>query len=361
MGHRIRNASGNMLDKILIGFVEGDDMAGTTYGGNCSAIAFDPHNEGIVLVADPRCQRDTMRGSNNTGYATVSSGEDWETTTTGRTGNIKRSTDGGQTWEIVQPNIIVGIDGIVFDPLHPDMVYAGTMGGGVYRSIDGGVNWSSFNAGMTPQERTFNGVEYIGIQIQRLILAKDKRTLLALYGGTAGVYSLDIRNNATTWQEAPRSANMLTIWDMDKAVDGTLYVAPGARVNTSSWENFNGAQVRPIIIGGAFVSEDNGLTWRQIFDPRIPVRVLRTDPNDENAIYLGGKHRMWMSHKGKDTTINDWVELPGFRFVTPDLIVDNPTDTSRIYVTTFGAGRGVCLLPNVRYVTSFQANTVSRG
>jgi hypothetical protein len=282
-----------------------------------------------------------MRGSRSTGYATVSSGVNWEIAGERRTGNIKRSVDGGQTWEIVASNIVIGIDGIVFDPVNEGTVYAGTMGGGVYRSIDGGVNWQPFNTGMTPEERTFDGVEYNGIQIQRLILGKDNKTLLALFGGS-GAYSLDIGNNATTWQEIPLSADMRRIWDMDKTAGGILYVAPGART-ASGWENFNGAQVRPIIVSGAFVSEDNGLTWRQIFDPRIPVRVLRTASHNENIIYLGAGHRMWVSNKGKNTVHNgwddtDWVEIPGFHFVHPDLIVEDPQVPTRIYVLTYGGG-----------------------
>ncbi|MCL2745167.1 MAG: hypothetical protein FWE67_15090 [Planctomycetaceae bacterium] len=48
------------------------DMAGTGYIYNCSAVAFDLHNEGVVLVADPARQRDAMRGgAYNTGYSTV--------------------------------------------------------------------------------------------------------------------------------------------------------------------------------------------------------------------------------------------------------------------------------------------------
>ena len=52
---------------------------------------------------------------------------------------------------------------------------------------------------------------------------------------------------------------------------------------------------------------------------------------------------MWVSNKGKDTVHNswndtDWVEIPGFCFASPDLIIEDSQDPTRIYVLTFGGG-----------------------
>jgi hypothetical protein len=38
---------------------------------------------------------------------------------------------------------------IVIDPHNFNILYAGTSGGGVFRSIDSGANWSPFNDGLT--------------------------------------------------------------------------------------------------------------------------------------------------------------------------------------------------------------------
>jgi len=322
-------------------------------GGNTSAIAFDPHNKNVVLAAFPNRQRDAMRGNSPTGYKSAACSCNWELPCEhdGRTGVIRHSINGGETWEDTASNIVVGIDGIIFHPAKKGVVFASTMGGGVYRSIDGGITWKPFNNGMSMQTRAFGGAQYRGIQIQRLILGKDKRTLLALLGGDASaatsitqVYSLDINGNATAWKEIerPNSETIGPIFDMDKTAKGILYAAPmsrsGARSASTGWHEFNGAKIRHVINGGAFISEDNGKSWRQIFDPRIDVKVLRADSRRENVIYLGGGQKMWVSYKGKDTTLADWKEIPGFYFANPDLIVEDTADSTRIYVTTWGGG-----------------------
>lgn len=325
----------------------GDTSPKPESNNNVAAVVFDPHNGNVVLAALPNRQLEGVTKNNSRGYVTLSSGLNWETAAAERDGVIKRSTDSGVTWNYVMSDVYVCTDGLVFDPLHPGVVYAGTLGSGVYRSTDNGLTWNPFNAGLTVQERTFDNVLYRGVKIHKLILGKDNRTLFALYDGVASdtstntkVFSLDIGGNAAAWQEVlrPNPATISKIQDMDKTASGILYMAPVSRADMTTWKNLNGAQVRPIINGGAYVSEDNGTSWRQIFGSRIAVQVLRTDSRHDNILYLGGGHKMWVSYKGKDTTVNDWVEIPGFHFGNPDLIVENPVDPTRIYVTTFGGG-----------------------
>jgi len=38
---------------------------------------------------------------------------------------------------------------IVYDPVDPQVIYAGSFGSGVFKSTDGGLNWSSVNNGLT--------------------------------------------------------------------------------------------------------------------------------------------------------------------------------------------------------------------
>ena len=201
-------------------------------------------------------------------------------------------------------------------PCHqdPGIVYAGTLGDGVIRSTDSGLTWSQVNDGLDVQSRTISNVAHYAIKIHRLVLGKDNRTLFALYDSYASgpyhtdsndpngygkqttetrlakVFRLDIGRNTTTWQEVPRP-NPMTIGvinDMDMTASSILYMAPRPRF-TDAKVDFPSAlvpdaRVSGMVNGGAFVSEDNGIDYRQIFDPRIPVTALFTDPRDENII-----------------------------------------------------------------------------
>jgi photosystem II stability/assembly factor-like uncharacterized protein len=96
---------------------------------------------------------------------------------------IYKSTDGGNRWVEVNgtgdnkiPQDGMGyyqINCLVIDPVIPNTIYAGLNNGGVYKSHDGGANWSSYNNGLDA-----------GIDVNNLSLLSDK-----LYATTAkGVY-----------------------------------------------------------------------------------------------------------------------------------------------------------------------------
>ena len=52
-------------------------------------------------------------------------------------------------WQTLGPDADGTVLSLAFAPSRPDFVYAGTLGGGVSRSIDGGRTWVSANAGLT--------------------------------------------------------------------------------------------------------------------------------------------------------------------------------------------------------------------
>ena len=74
----------------------------------------------------------------------------------GRVGQIYKSTDGGQTWQLKYRGKSMITD-FVYDPRNPNWIYAGTGylsdydsegGEGVLHSIDGGEHWSNYSSGL---------------------------------------------------------------------------------------------------------------------------------------------------------------------------------------------------------------------
>ncbi len=120
-----RSLSGNWspLGPILDDVTTRDHIEGV---GRTSAIAFHPIDANIIFLGTPA-------------------------------GGLWRSMDGGEHWETNTDLLpTLGISSIVFDPVNPDVIYAGTgdrdagdaPGMGVIKSIDGGETWNFFNAGI---------------------------------------------------------------------------------------------------------------------------------------------------------------------------------------------------------------------
>lgn len=63
----------------------------------------------------------------------------------GRTRGMLRSENTGQTWHPTTAGMALGVRdhvfGFVFDTGRAGRVFAATVGGTVYRSVDGGVSW----------------------------------------------------------------------------------------------------------------------------------------------------------------------------------------------------------------------------
>ena len=55
-----------------------------------------------------------------------------------------KSTDGGRTWQAVNKGLAtLNIRTIAMSLRDPQLLYAGTNGSGLYRSTDGGENWTA--------------------------------------------------------------------------------------------------------------------------------------------------------------------------------------------------------------------------
>ncbi len=90
-----------------------------------------------------------------------------------------KSTDGGTNWNIIFPDV----SALVIDPVHPNVICAGTYGSGVFSSIDGGSSWNPFNDGLT--------------DLEIYALAIDPSGNLLHAGTPAGVFDIQVSAAAT--------------------------------------------------------------------------------------------------------------------------------------------------------------------
>jgi hypothetical protein len=219
-----------------------ESWAGTGLSfGACRALVIDPVTPNI-LYAGASC---------GNVYKIIDSGESWSTT------SVKSVQPGGAEPE---PRVIA----LAMDPIKPSTLYAGTHSytssrswryypGGVYKSTDGGRNWSQMTSSYT---------YYWSLVI-------DPKTPSTLYAGTGdGVYKST--NDGQNWTIVNTGLPHATIHVLviDPKMTSTIYAGTDGGVYKS-------------IDGGGYWSAINaGLTHTE-------VRALAIDPMTPSTVYAG--------------------------------------------------------------------------
>src|SRR5262245_61456749 len=116
------------------------------------------------------------------------------------------------TWS---PSGLAGqqITAILCDPLTPTTVYAGVLGGGVFKSTDAGAEWVPINNGLT--------------STQIRALAVDPQAPATLYAGTGGGGFFKTVNGGASWtllDNARMNGNFVFDIAIDPQTPATLYV-----------------------------------------------------------------------------------------------------------------------------------------
>lgn len=91
---------------------------------------------------------------------------------TGNSRNLYRSVNKGEEWELVETLPENHIFEIIFNPINSSIAYVSTLPNGVYRSLDGGDTWTQINEGID------------NLNVQKLVI--DASNPEVLYAGTHG-------------------------------------------------------------------------------------------------------------------------------------------------------------------------------
>ena len=144
---------------------------------------------------------------------------------------------------------------VVIDPNESRTVYAGTVNGGVFKSIDSGRTWSSVNSGLTDP--------WVGT------LAIDPTNSSTVYAGTkTGVFKST--DGGGTWTAATAGPENVYALAVDPSAPTTLYAGNGS-----------------FQTGGVFKSTDGGNTWQATGLTNIGVSSLAIDPTTTDTLYAG--------------------------------------------------------------------------
>jgi len=267
-------------------------------------------------------------------------------------GGVWKSVNGGSTFKPVfdkQP--VQSIGAVTIDPKNPKVVWVGTgeswtrnsvsIGDGVYKSIDGGENWT--NMGLKESER-----------ISKILVdPSNTNTVYACATGKLwsdsderGLYKTT--DGGKTWTKILKGANASTgcsMISLDKQNPQTMYAGMWD-FRRKGWTSRSGGEGPTAFSGsGLFKSTDGGTTWNELNDKsatglptkpwgRIAVAVAPSKPSTiyaviEAEIPKDGLYRS--DDNGKTWTQLDRSQNMIWRpFYFSNLIVD-PKDENKLY------------------------------
>jgi photosystem II stability/assembly factor-like uncharacterized protein len=234
-----------------------------------------------------------------------------------------KSSDGGKTWVQLPIGRSPSIIGITLDPQDPDTIYAGSIGGGVYKSTDAGASWSqtglpNATAWMVEVDPSDSNILYValgngspyrfgvfksvdgGVNWSDVLPLSGVDTLwvaidpgdpnVVLAGAAGGIYRS--ADSGQTWNEVHTSAGQVPQIAFDPQDSSTVYYAA------------TGSD------GGVYKSTDAGDSWQRT-GLGIPMRAVAIDPQQSNRLYAGTSNAagsgVYVSNDGGDSweALND--------------------------------------------------------
>jgi photosystem II stability/assembly factor-like uncharacterized protein len=270
-------------------------------------------------------------------------------------GGVWKSVNGGTTFKpVFDKQTAQSIGAIAIDPQAPKTIWVGTgeawtrnsvsIGDGVYKSIDGGENWT--NVGLKDSER-----------ISKILIdPKDGNTVYVCVPGKLwsdsedrGVYKTT--DGGQSWTKILKGANLSTGCSMMSMNprDSKSIFAGMWDFRRKGWTFRSGGENSTAASGSAFFhTTDGGTTWTELDEKsakglppkpwgRIAVTVAPSNPDVVYALIESNRSALFRSDDGGKTwQERDRSNLMVWRpFYFANLIVD-PKDENKIYKPDLG-------------------------
>lgn len=294
-------------------------------GVSWTSAQLDASANAVTAVGDP-FRPNTVYCAGQALYRTLDGGETWHgvsftgpyfsvvadptaplTVYAGGLSHVRKTTDGGSTWVSKSAGLPSGRDvqAIAVHPTTPSTLFAGVETSGVYRSTDGGDNWTSLGPTV--------GTSHLSVFALAIDPANpDTIHAAGIVSGGVGVYSST--NGGSSWTATPLA---LGAW--------ALAVAP-----LSPTRLFAGTSE------GAWASSNAGASWSAA-NTGLANRAIRSLATGTGGrVYAGGTTgKVFRSDNGGA----NW--LPGVQVVVPDQIYSlavDPSNPEIVYAGSMGLG-----------------------
>lgn len=242
-------------------------------------------------------------------------------------GELYVSYDNATTWQLTNYSAQITFGNSVFSmETHNTTLLAGSNGEGIFKSTDGGINWTPASTGL-PSFSNVNDIYSDGTIL-----------LAAVNSGNRGVYRSD--DSGDNWYEVNTGIPAFTLVN-EITKSGTQYIigtqGQGILISTDalSWTQVLGAGpvinqdfinafynegqlLAGTVNGGLFESLDNGTTWSHITASDLDEGRINTIINHGGEIYLGNENGIRSSGDG----INWTIRQAGLLATTVNSLID---------------------------------------
>jgi uncharacterized repeat protein (TIGR02543 family) len=223
-------------------------------------------------------------------------------------GRIYMSSDSGFNWETIYERDDWDISTLTVDPTSTNIIYVGTWQGEMFKTTDGGTNWSACGPGLPSEEIR--------------IITVDANTPSIVYAGTRHSGIFKSSDSGANWSSTNNNIDFQQIQDIevDTNTPSNIYVL--------AWSSTYG--------DGLFKSIDDGANWTKKRDVNIswsPGNCIAINPNSTNIIYVVTYQSVLKSIDGGD----NWDEYSVSSAWTLSIVID-PSDSQTLYAGTGGEG-----------------------
>jgi YVTN family beta-propeller protein len=213
-------------------------------------------------------------------------------------GHIYRTTDGGETWNPTAAAARHAFYALAIDPLTPATLFAGTDedSDAVIKTDDRGAVWKPV---------------YVGLPIQAVrALAIDPLESSIVYAGTEGSGLFKTTNGAAMWSQIQFPGTHVSTLAIDPQNPLTIYAATNGESDLGTFKSIDGGQTWMVMTlngaggfavdplapqtvyaawGHIFKSTDGGTTWDRMWQaqPGDGAGVLAIDPLTPTILYAG--------------------------------------------------------------------------
>ncbi len=234
-------------------------------------------------------------------------------------GGVFKSTDGGSTWINASKGLgWLNHDSLAVDPVDTNIIYAGTHGRGVYKSLDGGKSWFEVNEGIYPDSVVYT-----------LAVSPGNHSLV--YAGTRRNNSL----NGTLYKTVDGGAHWEAVLQTQADWVYSVAVNPGSPDKLLAAVHEAGVYRADGYGGnGDWYATNNGVCDGVCQKGRNVAFDPRSNSSDNRAFYTAWHGDMFKSTNNGSTWSYSENGL-GNSYIFPNGIAFNPENYNNIYLASW--------------------------